>query len=92
MIFTVRTDCEVIIKFYNETNEKKLSSTRWQKFVIAITGTGYQVTFEHIKGKDNSLTDYLSRKLANFFCCDFVDERQELDLWLDLTSQIYQRN
>ena len=66
--FIVRTDCETIVKFYNKTNEKKLSRKRWQNFVNTITGNGYQVIFEHIKSKNNSLADYLSRKVAKFIC------------------------
>ena len=39
--FIVKTDYEVIVKFYNKTINKKLSSKRQQNFVNTITGNGY---------------------------------------------------
>ena len=59
--FTVRTDCEAICKYYNQINSKKSSTRRWVLFEDIITGNGYKVIFEHIKGKDNSLPDIFSR-------------------------------
>jgi ribonuclease HI len=53
--FTVRIDCEAICKYYNQLNSKKSSIRRWILFEDIITGNGYKVIFEHIKGKDNKL-------------------------------------
>lgn len=59
--FTVRTDCEAICRYYNQINSKKSSTRRWVLFEDIITGNGYKVVFEHIKGKDNCLPDIFSR-------------------------------
>jgi ribonuclease HI len=59
--FTVRTDCEVMCKYYNQINSKKSSTKKWVLFEYIITGNGYKVIFEHIKGKDNKLPDLFSR-------------------------------
>ena len=59
--FTVRTDCEAICKYYNKVNSKKSSTRRCVLFEDIITGNGYKVIFEHIKGKDNTLSDIFSR-------------------------------
>lgn len=59
--FTVRTDCEAICRYYNQLNSKKSSTRRWVLFEDIITGNGYKVVFEHIKGKDNKLPDLFSR-------------------------------
>nr|ABA99251.1 hypothetical protein LOC_Os12g40640 [Oryza sativa Japonica Group] len=59
--FTVRIDCEAICRYYNQLNSKKSSTRRWVLFEDIITGNGYKVIFEHIKGKDNNLPDMLSR-------------------------------
>ena len=59
--FTVRTDCEAICRYYNKVNSKKSSTRRWVLFEDIITGNGYKVIFEHIKGKDNTLPDIFSR-------------------------------
>jgi len=59
--FTVRTDCEVICKYYNKVNSKKSSTRRCVLFEDIITGNDYKVIFEHIKGKDNILPDIFSR-------------------------------
>ena len=59
--FTVRTDCEAICRYYNQINSKKSSTRRWVLFEDIITGNGYKVIFEHIKGKDNCLPDIFSR-------------------------------
>jgi ribonuclease HI len=58
--FTVRTDCEEICKYYNQFNSRKISTRRWVLFEDIITGNGYKVIFEHIKGKDNKLLDLFS--------------------------------
>ncbi|KAG2655267.1 hypothetical protein PVAP13_1KG000176 [Panicum virgatum] len=59
--FIVRTDCEAICIYYNKVNSKKSSTRRWDLFEDIITGNGYKVIFEHIKGKDNTLSDIFSR-------------------------------
>jgi len=59
--FIVRTDCEAICKYYNKVNSKKSSTRRWVLFEDIITGNGYNVIFEHIKGKDNTLPDIFSQ-------------------------------
>jgi hypothetical protein len=58
--FTVMTDCEAICKYYNQINSKKSSTRIWVLFEDIITGNGYKVIFEHIKGKDNKLPDLFS--------------------------------
>lgn len=40
-------------------NSKKSSTRRWVLFKDIITGNGYKVVFENIKGKDNKLPDRL---------------------------------
>ena len=57
----IRTDCEAIVKFYKIKNEKRSSQRRWLNFTEMIINTGIKIEIEHIKGKDNSLTDSLSR-------------------------------
>jgi hypothetical protein len=59
--FTVRTECEAICKYYNQINSKKSSTRRWVLFEDIVTGNGYKVIFERIKGKDNKLPDLFSR-------------------------------
>jgi hypothetical protein len=59
--FTIKTDCEAICKYYNQINNKKSSTRRCVLFEYIITGNGYKVIFEHIKGKDNKLPDLFSR-------------------------------
>jgi ribonuclease HI len=58
--FTVRTDCEAICKYHNQINSKKSSTRRWVLFEDIVTGNGYKVVFEHIKGKENCLPDIFS--------------------------------
>jgi len=58
--FTVRTYYEPICRYYNQINSKKSSTRRWVLFEDIITGNGYKVVFEHIKGKDNCLSDIFS--------------------------------
>ena len=59
--FTLRTDCENIKKFFENKNSSKLSTKRWIKFQNALIG--FKPKFEHIKGKDNILADWLSRQI-----------------------------
>ncbi|KAG2640021.1 hypothetical protein PVAP13_2KG075648 [Panicum virgatum] len=59
--FTVRTDCEAICKYYNKVNSKKSSTRGWILLEDIVTGNGYKVIFEHIKEKDNTLSDIFSR-------------------------------
>ncbi|AEC49884.1 polyprotein [Banana streak UM virus] len=58
---TVRTDSGAIERFYNKSTEHKPSEVRWLKFMDFISGAGPEIKFEHIKGKDNTLADLLSR-------------------------------
>ena len=44
-------------------NEKKHSTKRWINFANTIKGNGYKVKFEHVKGIDNMLADFLSREV-----------------------------
>ena len=57
----IRTDCEAIVKFYKLKNEKRSSQCRWLNFTERIINTGVKIEIKHIKGKDNSLADSLSR-------------------------------
>ena len=63
-----------------------MNSKKQQNFVNTITRNRYRVIFEHIKGKYNGLANYLFGNVAHFICCDFVDERQELNLCSDLAN------
>ena len=78
--FIIKTNCEAIIRFYNKTNEKKLSSKRQLNFVSTITGNKYTMAFEHIKGIYNRLTNYLNKEIYSKI---LYDGRQENDLKLD---------
>ena len=66
----VRIDCEVIVKFFNNKNSKKISQRRWLSFKDRVLNSNYKVIFEHIKGKDNSLANNLSR-------CLFIEQVTE---------------
>ena len=44
-------------------NSSKLSTKRWIKFQNSLIG--FKPKFEHIKGKDNILADWLSRQIIN---------------------------
>ena len=44
-------------------NSSKLSTKRWIKFQNSLIG--FKPKFEHIKGKDNILGDWLSRQIIN---------------------------
>ena len=62
-VILVRTDCEAIVKFFNNKNSKRINQRRWLAFKDRIINSNYRVIFEHIKGSDNSLVDKLSRCL-----------------------------
>ena len=57
----IRTNCKVIVKFYKLKNERRSPQMRWLNFIERIINTGVKIEIEHIKGKDNSLVDSLSR-------------------------------
>ena len=61
--FTFRIDCENIKKFFENKNASKFSTKRWIKFQNSLIG--FKPKFEHIKGKDNILVDWLSRQTIN---------------------------
>ena len=42
-------------------NNKRSSKRRWLNFTDRIIGKGFNVIFEHIRGKENKLADILSR-------------------------------
>ena len=44
-------------------NSSKLSTKRWIKFQNSLIA--FKPKFEHIKGKDNILADWLSRQIIN---------------------------
>ena len=64
--FTVRTDCEAIVRFLKNDQSKKVNRTRWVNLQNTIQGNGYNINFEHIKGKNNGIADMLSRNLNRF--------------------------
>nr|UYZ57240.1 polyprotein [Banana streak OL virus] len=57
----IRTDSQAIVSFYKKSSDHKPSRVRWLAFTDYITGTGLEIKFEHIDGKDNVLADTLSR-------------------------------
>lgn len=57
----IRTDSQAIVAFYKKISDHKPSRVRWLTFTDYITGTGLDIKFEHIDGKDNILADTLSR-------------------------------
>lgn len=61
--FTLRTDCEAIVKYYNnlKNDNKRSVNTRWLNLQNHILSRMYKVNIEHIKGQNNTLADYLSR-------------------------------
>ena len=65
--FTVRTDCEAIVKFIKNDQSKKVNRTRWINLQNIIQGSGYIINFEHIKGNNNTIADILSRNLNRLF-------------------------
>lgn len=63
----IRTDSQAIVSFYKKSSDHKPSRVRWLAFTDYITGTGLEVKFEHIDGKDNVLADTLSRLVKIIF-------------------------
>ena len=59
--FTLRTDCENIKKFFKNKNSSKIYTKRWIKFQNALIV--FKPKFEHVKGKDNILADWLTREI-----------------------------
>ena len=66
----VRTDCEAIVKYFNNKNSKRINQRWWLAFKDRIINSNYRVIFEHIRGSDNSLADKLSR-------CLFIEQVTE---------------
>ncbi|GAB4853308.1 hypothetical protein Ancab_040598 [Ancistrocladus abbreviatus] len=62
---TLRIDCDAIVRFHKTLNDKKSAHKRWTNFLNSIIDEGLKVTFEHIKGTDNSLSDTLSRLITH---------------------------
>ncbi|KAG6523283.1 hypothetical protein ZIOFF_013139 [Zingiber officinale] len=60
----IRTDSHAIVKFYEKASDHKPSRVRWLTLSDYISGIGIKVSFEHISGKDNVLTDELSRLIT----------------------------
>ena len=65
--FTVRTDCNNIVEFYKKVQQKNFEkknsfiSKKWLSFLKTLISRGYKAEFKQIKGKDNVITDILSR-------------------------------
>lgn len=59
--FTLRTDCEAIVKFIHNKDSKRCNNRRWHNFSDRILNHGYKIIFEHIKGSNNQAADILSR-------------------------------
>ena len=57
----MRIDCENIKKFFENKNSSKLSTKIWIKLQNSLIG--FKPNFDHIKGKDNILADWLSRQI-----------------------------
>ena len=53
----------ILKKFFENKNSSKLSTKRWIKFQNSLIG--FKHKFEHIKGKNNILADWLSRQIIN---------------------------
>ena len=77
--FTLRTDCQAIVSFYNSMNNKKLQINRWVNFLDYIVRTGIKVNIEHISGKKNNFADILSRMIANPLIADGSKEDPHQD-------------
>lgn len=63
--FTLRTDCEAIVKFFKNIKGNKINQNRWLMFKDFVIGNGYKVNIEHISGKNNIAADLLSRSLLD---------------------------
>ena len=61
--FTLKTNFENIKNFFENKNSSKLSTKRWIRFQNCLIG--FKPKFEHIKGKDNILADWLSKQIIN---------------------------
>lgn len=79
---TLRTDCQAIISFYNKTSANKPSRVRWMSFTDFITGSGVQINFEHIEGKQNGLADCLSRLVCLLLTGPEPDQEEATSLKL----------
>ncbi|ERN20005.1 hypothetical protein AMTR_s00071p00160140 [Amborella trichopoda] len=77
---TLRTDCQAIISFFNKSAQNKPSRVRWINFVDYITGTGVNILFEHIDGRQNTLADSLSRLVGHLTYSE-TSSREEEALW-----------
>ena len=51
----------ILKKFFENKNYSKLYIKRWIKFQSSLIG--FKPKFEHIKGKDNILADWLNRQI-----------------------------
>jgi len=75
----VRTDCEAIVKFHQKINGKS-SNKRWWLNFLDVTSI-YNITLEHIKGKDNSLADQLIRLIkTNYSVSAWIQEKTKQEL------------
>ncbi|KAL4562052.1 hypothetical protein LXL04_034242 [Taraxacum kok-saghyz] len=88
----LRTDCQAIVSFYNKTNSNTASRVRWLKFADIITGTGLQIHIEYIDGKQNVLTDSLSRLVNLCFagCTEQVQAKEVVMKSLQITEELLQ--
>ena len=68
--FTVRTDCEAIVRFIKNDQSKKINRTRWINLQNTIQGSGYKINFEHIKLENNGIADMLSQNINKLFSAD----------------------
>ncbi|CAD5184414.1 unnamed protein product, partial [Musa acuminata subsp. malaccensis] len=81
----IRTDCQVIISFFNKSAQNKPSRVRWMAFVDYITGSDVEIKFEHIEGASNILVDSLSR-LINILVSGWPNE--QVFLLLEATQEV----
>ena len=72
----VRTNCEAIVKFFNNKISKRINQRRWLAFKDRIINANYRVIFEHINGS-NSVADKLSR-------CFLIERVPENPPWINL--------
>lgn len=65
---TVRTDCEAIVRFYDnmitDLDRGRTSIKRWLKFAFNLQTKGYRIHFEYLEGKENGIADTLSRYIS----------------------------
>lgn len=88
---TLRTNCQAIVNFYNKTAQNKPSRVRWLSFTDYLTGSGVNIIFEHIEGKQNVLADTLSR-IVSFLCtgCIKPKEQEVLVMYEDVITELQQ--